>query len=69
MALERGVGLIVLDNFDEIDRLERLIAEDGLADRGPQDVLVRSPRRARRDTREDLNRPGRLQVRLRDGRR
>ena len=29
MALERGVGLIVLDNFDEIERLERLLAERG----------------------------------------
>ena len=26
-ALERRVGLIVVDNFDEIDRLERLVAE------------------------------------------
>jgi diaminopimelate decarboxylase len=26
-AIERGVGLIVVDNFDEIDRLQRLVAE------------------------------------------
>ncbi|MFZ2113448.1 MAG: hypothetical protein WAU77_06925, partial [Solirubrobacteraceae bacterium] len=26
MALECGIGLIVIDNFDEIDRLERLIS-------------------------------------------
>jgi diaminopimelate decarboxylase len=32
-ALRRGVGLIVLDNFDEIDRLEQLIAQGALADR------------------------------------
>jgi diaminopimelate decarboxylase len=33
MALHHGVGLIVLDNFDEIDRLEQLIARGALADR------------------------------------
>ncbi len=38
MALGVGVGLIVVDNFDEIDRLEGLLAErDGAAQR----VLVR----------------------------
>jgi diaminopimelate decarboxylase len=42
MALRHRVGLIVVDNFDEIDRLERLIAEGELADRGEgQPVLVR----------------------------
>jgi diaminopimelate decarboxylase len=35
MALGYGVGLIVLDNFDEIDRLERLIAQGAFADRAP----------------------------------
>src|ERR1700738_3250700 len=35
------VGLIVVDNFDEIDRLERLLAEGAAADRGGQPVLVR----------------------------
>src|SRR5580692_8864729 len=29
MALEYGIGLIVIDNFDEIDRLAVLLAEDG----------------------------------------
>jgi diaminopimelate decarboxylase len=35
MALRAGVGLIVLDNFDEIDRLEQLIAQGALEDRAP----------------------------------
>ena len=34
MALRHRVGLIVVDNFDEIDRLARLVAEGALADRG-----------------------------------
>jgi diaminopimelate decarboxylase len=34
MALRHRVGLIVIDNFDEIDGLERLIAEGALIDRG-----------------------------------
>src|SRR5271170_7280038 len=38
MALELGVGLIVVDNFDEIDRLEALLAEH---DGDLQPVLVR----------------------------
>jgi diaminopimelate decarboxylase len=41
MALRHRVGLIVVDNFDEIDRLERLLAEGAAADRGGQPVLVR----------------------------
>ncbi|HWD10813.1 MAG TPA: hypothetical protein VG366_03150 [Solirubrobacteraceae bacterium] len=41
MALRHRVGLIVLDSFDELDRLERLIGDGALADRGPQPVLVR----------------------------
>jgi diaminopimelate decarboxylase len=41
MALRHRVGLIVLDNFDEIDRLERLLGEGAAADRGGQPVLVR----------------------------
>ena len=42
MALRHRVGLIVVDNFDEIDRLARLVAEGALADRGGgQPVLVR----------------------------
>jgi diaminopimelate decarboxylase len=34
MALGSHVGLIVVDNFDEIDRLEQLIADGALIDRG-----------------------------------
>jgi diaminopimelate decarboxylase len=41
MALRHRVGLVVIDNFDEIDRLERLLAEGGALDRGGQPVLVR----------------------------
>ncbi len=42
MALRHRVGAIVIDNFDEIDRLERLVADGALADRGAgQPVLVR----------------------------
>ena len=37
MALERGVGRIVVDSFDELDRLERLTA----ARTEPQPVMVR----------------------------
>jgi diaminopimelate decarboxylase len=45
-ALERGVGLIVIDNFDEIERLRELIDEGALARRAegaaePQGVLIR----------------------------
>jgi len=38
-ALERGVGLIVVDNFDDIDRLARLTADRTATER--QAVLVR----------------------------
>lgn len=55
MALDRGVGLIVLDNFDEIDRLERLIADGALADRGLQDVLVRVTPDVRGETHEKIS--------------
>src|SRR5947209_6772070 len=41
MALRHRVGLIVIDNFSEIDRLAALVAEGALAGRGPQPVLVR----------------------------
>jgi diaminopimelate decarboxylase len=39
MALQAGVGTIVVDNFDDIDRLERLIGNDRRT--GKQNVLVR----------------------------
>src|SRR5271154_5736774 len=42
MALRHRVAAIVVDNFDEIDRLERLVAEGALSDRGGgQPVLLR----------------------------
>src|SRR5271154_7214910 len=42
MGLRHRVGAIVVDNFDEIDRLARLVAEGALSDRGGgQPVLLR----------------------------
>jgi diaminopimelate decarboxylase len=41
MALRHRVGLIVVDNGAEIDRLQALVAEGALADRGVQPVLAR----------------------------
>ena len=42
MALRHRVGAIVIDNFDEIERLAQLVAEGALADRGDgQPVLLR----------------------------
>jgi len=42
-AIDAGVGTVVIDNFDDIDRLERLV-------RGEQGVLVRVIPRVRPDT-------------------
>jgi diaminopimelate decarboxylase len=55
MALRHGVGLIVIDNLDEVERLEGLIAEGELADRGPQAVLVRATPNVRGDTHEKIS--------------
>ena len=55
MALRHRVGLIVLDNFDEIDRLERLVSEGALADRGAQPVLVRVTPGVRGETHEKIS--------------
>jgi diaminopimelate decarboxylase len=59
MALARGVGLIVLDNFDEIERISSLVAErDGPAgtDRGgDQGVLVRVTPDVRGETHEKIS--------------
>jgi diaminopimelate decarboxylase len=41
LALSCGVGLLVIDNFDEIDRLERLLGEGERPLRGVQPVLAR----------------------------
>ena len=55
MALRHRVGLIALDSFDEIDRLERLIGDGALADRGPQPVLVRVTPDVRGETHEKIS--------------
>ena len=52
MALGLGVGLIVMDNFDEIDRLEGLLAERGGA---AQRVLVRVTPDVRGETHEKIS--------------
>jgi diaminopimelate decarboxylase len=55
MALRHRVGLIAIDNLDEIDRLERLIAEGELAGRGPQPVLLRATPNVRGETHEKIS--------------
>jgi diaminopimelate decarboxylase len=71
LALRHRVGLIVIDNFDEVDRLEALIREGALeegerhGDRGgrgaggtdvpPQPVLVRATPNVRGDTHEKIS--------------
>jgi diaminopimelate decarboxylase len=52
MALDRGVGTVVLDNFDEIDRLARLLQERAGA---TQDVLVRVTPDVRGETHEKIS--------------
>ncbi|MGA9285002.1 MAG: diaminopimelate decarboxylase [Solirubrobacteraceae bacterium] len=47
-ALEQGIGLIVIDNFDEIDRFARLI-------KASQDVLIRATPDVRGDTHEKIS--------------
>ena len=48
MALEHRIGLIVIDNFDEIERLERLAG-------APQGVLLRVTPDVRGDTHEKIS--------------
>ena len=56
MALRHRVGLIVVDNFDEIDRLAALVAEGALGDRaGGQPVLVRVTPDVRGETHEKIS--------------
>jgi diaminopimelate decarboxylase len=55
MALRHRVGLIVIDNLDEVDRLQALIAQGALADRGPQGVLVRATPNVKGDTHEKIS--------------
>jgi len=54
MALETRVGLIVVDNFDELDRLERLTAE-GARGGEAQPVLIRVTPDVRGDTHEKIS--------------
>ncbi|MDE3071019.1 MAG: diaminopimelate decarboxylase, partial [Acidobacteriota bacterium] len=49
-ALEVAVGLIVIDNFDEIERLAALVAAGALGDRASQRVLVRATPDVRGET-------------------
>ncbi|MGA2321729.1 MAG: diaminopimelate decarboxylase [Solirubrobacteraceae bacterium] len=52
-ALRHRVGLIVVDNFDEIDRLEQLVKEGALT--GAQRVLVRVTPDVRGETHEKIS--------------
>ncbi|MEA2140979.1 MAG: diaminopimelate decarboxylase [Solirubrobacteraceae bacterium] len=54
-ALERRVGLIVLDNFDEIERLGRLLGAGARGGAGEQHVLVRVTPDVRGDTHEKIS--------------
>jgi diaminopimelate decarboxylase len=56
MALRHRVGAIVVDNFDEIDRLEQLVADGALADRSSgQPVLARVTPDVKGDTHEKIS--------------
>jgi diaminopimelate decarboxylase len=56
MALRHRVGLLVIDNFDEIERLGRLIAAGELGERsGGQPVLVRVTPDVRGETHEKIS--------------
>ena len=61
LAVEAGVHRIVVDSFDELDRLDALHAETGV---GAEGAAAADPRHQGRDPRLHLDRPGRLQVRL-----
>ncbi len=54
-ALGARVGLIVVDNFDEIDRLRELLAMAPRADGRPQEVLVRVTPDVRGETHEKIS--------------
>jgi diaminopimelate decarboxylase len=55
MALDRGVGLVVLDNFDEIDRLQTLVASADADKAGAQQVLLRVTPDVRGETHEKIS--------------
>jgi diaminopimelate decarboxylase len=54
-ALLKRVGLIVIDNLDEIARLQALLEEDTLAERPPQPVLIRVTPDVRGETHEKIS--------------
>ena len=54
-ALTHSVGLIVIDNFDEIERLARLLAEGPLGESAAQPVLVRLTPNVAGDTHEKIS--------------
>jgi diaminopimelate decarboxylase len=54
MALDARVGLIVVDNFDELDRLERLTAQRTQTSE-PQPVLIRVTPDVRGETHEKIS--------------
>lgn len=54
-ALDAGVGLIVIDNLDEIDRLRELTESARSAGRLPQAVLIRVTPDVRGDTHEHIS--------------
>jgi diaminopimelate decarboxylase len=56
MALRHRIGLIAIDNFDEVERLGELIADGALGDReGGQPVLLRVTPDVRGDTHEKIS--------------
>jgi diaminopimelate decarboxylase len=55
VALRARVGLIAIDNFDEIDRLARLLAEEPLGDGVEQHVLVRVTPDVQGETHEKIS--------------
>jgi len=57
MALRHRVGTIVIDNFDELERLRGLVADGALGDRGPdgQPVLIRVNPDVSGDTHEKIS--------------
>src|SRR5437879_2328024 len=55
MALGAGVGLIAIDNFDEIERLARLLAEGAAPGAGGQQVLVRVTPGVQGETHEKIS--------------
>ncbi len=54
-ALSARVGLIVVDNFDEIDRLKDLLADVSLAGEAEQAVLIRVTPDVRGETHEKIS--------------